>query len=243
MKTKYVKTSNHLAFIAGVRRVQSGAAKEARIIQLAGEPGTGKSACVDFYGSAENAVHIEGLPRMTVPYIRDLLAYEMGVVGSKGFALQKSIQEAFMTTRQTIILDEAQHGLENKAEVIDYLRRITEQAGSMLVLVCHSSERHRFGEHKLAHIATRISSVVEFNPATLDDCALYLAELCEIEVDGGIVQQVHSQSRGRYRLMTAACWALEMIAKAKRLDQLTAADVRGMMLCEDAMKSLKKDRV
>lgn len=238
MKFQYVKTSNHEKFMMGINRV-SGAAKEARILLLAGDPGTGKSRCVDFYGSAVNAIHIEGMPSMTVSYIRDLLTYELGVQGGSKFAQQKAIQESFMQHRHAIILDEAQHGLDKKAEVVEYLRRIAEQAGSLMVLVCHSSERHRFGEHKLAHIATRISSVVEFKTASLEDCALYLSDLCEVEVDEGIVRQVHEQSKGRYRLMTSACHSLEVVAKSKGVAALTSPDVKTMRLCVDAMKSLK----
>lgn len=71
-------------------------------------------------------------------------------------------------------------------------------------MVCHTSEKHRFAEHKLAHIATRISAVVDFKPADIEDCKLYLEELCEVAVDEGIAKLVLEQSRGRYRLMAAA---------------------------------------
>jgi len=240
MKFKFVKTSNYLKFQSAMKAVESGAAKEARILLLAGDPGTGKSRCVDHYGSAVRAVHIEGIPSMTVSYIRDLLAYELGVQGGTKFAQQQAIQKAFNQQQRPIILDEAQHGLDKKADVIEYLRRIAEQAGSVMVLVCHTSERHRFGEHRLAHIATRISELVTFNMATMEDCALYLTELCEIELDAGIVAQVHAQSGGRYRMMASACATLERIAKKKGLEDLRITDVKDFLLCEDAMKSLKK---
>ncbi len=172
MKNKFVKTSNHKLFMAAVAKVQNGAAREARIVLLAGDPGTGKSRCVDNYGAFSNALYIDGLPEMTLSYVREYIAYELGVTGLRGFALQKSINEQMSARRQVIILDEAQHGLDRHAAVIEYLRRLCEQAGTMLVLVCHNSERHRFAEHKLAHIATRISALVEFQAASLEDTAL-----------------------------------------------------------------------
>lgn len=222
------------------RGVEKNAAREARGILLTGEPATGKSRCMDHVGSELNAIYIEGLPTMSVAYLRDLLAYELSVQGGTKFMQQKAIQDAFTERRPFVILDEAQHGLAKKAECIEYLRRIVEQAGSVLALVCHSSEKHRFGEHKLAHIATRISMVVEFKPANLADCQLYLNELCEVGVDEGVAKQVLTQSRGRYRLMSSACSTLESIAANKGKTLLTEADVKGYMLCEDVMKSLSK---
>lgn len=240
MRLNYVATSNHDAFIDAVKAVENGAAREAKGILVAGEPGAGKTRTVDHFGAERNAIYIEGLPGMTMSYTRDLLAYELSVSGLKGFALQKSINEAMAARRQPIILDEAQHGLNDKANVIEYLRRIAEQVGVLLIMVCHTSEKHRFAEHKLAHIATRISAVVDFKPANLADTTLYLQQLCEVQVDAGVAKLVLYQSRGRYRLMASAVSTLETMAARLGKSALTAEDVKGYLLCEDAMRSLRK---
>lgn len=240
MKYQYVKNSNHERFTTALSAVEKCAPREARCILLTGEPATGKSRCMDHEGSRLNAIYIEGLPTMTVSYLRDYLAYELDVPGGSKFLQQKAIQDVFNERRPLVILDEAQHGLAKKAECIEYLRRIVEQAGSVMVMVCHNSEKHRFGEHKLAHIATRISAVVEFKPADLDDCQLYLNDLCEVTVDKGVAKQVLNQSRGRYRLMSNACITLETLAGKLGKTALTEADVKGFLLCEDAMKALNK---
>jgi len=240
MKNHYVKTSNHQTFMSAVKKVETGAAKNAQIIIATGEPGTGKTCCMENFGADRNAIYIEGMPSMSMTYVRDLLAYELGVNGLKSFAQQQAMSEAMRIRGRAIIFDEAQHSLDKKAAVLEYLRRITEKEGALLVLVCHTSERHRFAEHNLAHIATRISAQAEFKPASIEDAALYLRELCEVAVDDAVIAQAFNESRGRYRLLYSAGRTLELVAQHDQKIRLTAADIKGMVLCEDAMRSLRK---
>lgn len=240
MKQHFVETSNHRRFIAGVSAVENRGSPEACIQLLTGSPGTGKSCTVDNWGAKRDAIYLEGIPGMSLSFIRDYLADQTNVYARGKFAQYQDMVDHFRRSHQPIILDEAQHGLPNKAECIEYLRRIAEQANTMLVLVCHTSEKHRFSEDRLAHIATRVSDVTELKPASIDDCATYLNELCEVKVDASIAQLVFDQSRGRYRLMSNAGRTLEAIGNKMGKAELTATDIKGIRLCEDAMKALKK---
>lgn len=240
MKQHFVETSNHRRFMAGVSAVENRGSPEACIQLLTGIPGTGKSCTVDNWGAKRDAIYLEGIPGMSLTFIRDYLADQTNVFSRGKFAQYQGMVDHFRRSHQPIILDEAQHGLSNKAECIEYLRRIAEQANTMLVLICHTSEKHRFSEDRLAHIATRVSDVTELKPASLEDCAIYLDALCEVKVDAGIVQQVFEHSRGRYRLMSNAGRTLEAIGNKMGKPELTATDIKGIRLCEDAMKALKK---
>lgn len=236
MKRHYVETSNHRAFMAGVRAVENRGSPEACILLLTGEPGTGKTAAVARFGSDRLAVRLEGVPGMTLGYLRDYIADQTGVHGKSRYHQEAGFLDYLRDTGAPIILDEAQHGLPNKGEVVEYLRRLSEKAGSLLVLVCHTSERHRFAEDRLAHIATRISDVTALKPATVADCNDYLSALCETPVEDGVAALVHDQSRGRYRLMANAVMSLEAVARSKKLAVVTADAIRGVRLCEDVMK-------
>lgn len=240
MKNFYVKTTNHERFMDGIKAVQNRGSLEACILLLTGAPGSGKTTAVDHWGATTYAVLIDGVPGMSLSYLRDYLARETNTYAHKAFAQHEALVEFFQRSRYPIIFDEAQHGLHNQAECVEYLRRICERAGVPLVLVCHTSEKHRFGEDRLAHIATRVSAVVELQPASVVDTHIYLQDLCEVQTDDAISSLVHQQSGGRFRLMANACKTLEAIARQKNVKQLSAADVKGLRLCEDAMKSLAR---
>lgn len=240
MKHHFVKTRNHQRLMAHIKAVENRGSPEACILLLTGAPGTGKSCNIDYWGSEVNAIYLEGVPGMSLAFVRDYLADQTGVVEKSKFAQYKAMVSHFKESHQPIILDEAHHGLPNKAECIEYLRRIAEQAGVILVLVCHTSERHRFSVDKLAHIATRITAAPELKPASVEDIADYLAELCEVAVDGSISEKVLAQSKGYYRLMANAGRTLEAIGAKLGKTALTGADIGTVRLCEDAMKSLQR---
>lgn len=237
MKHHYVETSNHARFMAGVSAVESRGSPEACIMLLTGEPGTGKTAAVHRFGSDRMAVRLEGIPGMTLAYLRDYLADQTGVHGKSKYHQHAAFEDYLRETGSPIIFDEAQHGLPDKGLIIEYLRRLAEKSGVLLLLVCHASERHRFAEDRLAHIATRISDVTMLKPASVEDCALYLDELCEVKTDMDVARAVQEQSRGRYRLLANAAINLEAIAARNGVTRIAADDIRGIRLCEDAMKA------
>lgn len=243
MKQHFVKTSNFERFMAGVRAVENRGSAEACILYMIGGPGTGKSTTVDHWGASTYAVYLDAIPGMNLTYVREYLEYQTATSGETKFKRHQALIEFFKRSRYPIVLDEAQHGLPNKAEVIEYLRRIAERAEVPLVLICHTSERSRFAKEHLAHITTRVAAVVEMEAASLDDCGLYLNELCEVSVDNAVVAELYKQSGGRYRLMSNATKTLEAIAQRLNKTSLTIADIKGMRLCEDAMKSLQKAAV
>ncbi len=241
MRQHYVKTSNHQRFMGALAALENRGSPEACILRLTGQPGTGKTCTVDNWASTADAILIDGVPGMGITFIRDYLADQTGIREPRRFAQDKAFVEFFRRSGNPIILDEAQHGLPNKAECIEYLRRIAERAKTILVLVCHTSEAHRFSEDRLAHIATRISAAPQLLPASVEDCATYLAELCEVTVDAEIARLVHEQSRGRYRLMANAGRTLEAVAAKKGQTTICAADVKGIRLCEDVLqKAVRK---
>jgi len=238
MKSTFVKTSNWTLFSNAVMAMENRGSEEACVLLLSGDPGSGKTCAVDRFGSDKNAVYLQGMPGMSVSFLTDYLADRLGVEETRNYQKFNAILNKMRESKSPIILDEAQHAAEGRAKPLEYLRRVAEQAGVMLVLVCHTSERSRFTESKMAHINTRISAAPMFKPASEADCALYINELCEVAVDIEIAKVVMQQSRGRYRLINNAIKSLEALAARLSKTALTLADVKNIRLCEDVARVL-----
>ena len=58
--------------------------------------------------------------------------------------------------------------------------------------------------------------------------------------DNDVVKQAFKESGGRYRLLSSACYSLEVAAKQIKKEALTGSDVKGFALCEDAARLLRK---
>jgi hypothetical protein len=239
MKHHFVKTENHRRFLSSVAMLENRAAPERCILAVIGKPGTGKTRTTDNWGSLNDAVFIEGVSGMTLPYIKDALKAETGVTDKGAFAMFKAFVSFFANdgAPRPIILDECQHGFPDKAAVIEYLRGIAEKAHTILIIVCHSSESRLL--EKYDHIKTRIGCVCELLPPTLDDTTLYARELCDIGLDDAVIAEVQKQSGARYRLVADALAHLERIAGKLGKTSLTMSDVAGMPLCQDWEKILK----
>lgn len=239
MKHQFVKTENHRRFLSSVAMLSNRAAPERCILPVIGKPAVGKTRTTDNWGSLNDAVFIEGVPGMSLRYLKDALKAETGIIEKAAFAEFAAFVNFFANDGEPrpIILDECQHGFPNKAECIEYLRRIAEKARTVLVIVCHSSESKLL--EKYEHIKTRIGCVCELLPPTLDDTALFSMELCEIGLDAALIAEVHAQSGARYRLISDALANLERIAAKMGKTSLTLPDVAGMPLCQDWEKTLK----
>lgn len=243
MKHLFVKTENHQRFMAAVSMLESRGSPERCLLPVIGAPGVGKTRVVDNWGSMVDAVLVEGIPGMTLGYLKAALKAETKITERGAFAEFRALAEFFSGDREAgvparpIILDECQHGFPNKAECIEYLRRLAETAETMLVLVCHSSEAYLLGKYD--HIKSRVGCVCTLQPPTLEDAALYARELCEVELDDALIGQVFQQSGARYRLIADALANLERIAEKMGKTALTLADVAGLPLCQDWEKALR----
>lgn len=238
MRKQFVQTANWEVFQAAVAAVENSGSDEARIMLLNGDPGCGKTAAVDRYGSEVNAVYMRGVSDMNTTFTGDYLADRLGVKETRKYQKYNAILNKLADNNTPIILDEAQHAAKGGAKPLEYLRGLTEEAGVMLILVCHTTEKNLFTAAKMAHINTRITAKPEFKPADFDNCKLYMQTLCEVELDDVVIKRALEQSCGRYRILNSAIKTLEGLARVNKTDVITGEMVQKLRLCEDVGRTL-----
>lgn len=240
MKKHFVKNANYRRFMTAIARIERRGAEESSLVLVYGPPGVGKTRTVNHYGAMTDAITVPGMHGMNVAYVRDCLKDATGVDVKGRWAEAKALKQYFAEHRYPIIFDEAQHGLPEKAAVIEYLRAITDHAEVPLVLVCHTSEAKRFS--KQDHQATRIGCVCELEVATQEDADQYIAELAEVEIDAPLRAEILRQSNGRFRLMKDAVTTVEQLAHKMGKAAIGFEDARGLKLCEDLQKKLEQTK-
>lgn len=242
MKHHFVKTENHARLQAAVRFMEERGSMSACLCLLHGDPGVGKTRNISHWGASNGAVLIKGHAGMSLAGLRWSISEKIGVHHRNNSSAEREEQIAKIKEDATpVVFDEAQYGLYMRdkglrAAGIEYLRDIAESAGTYVLLVCHNSEVAGFSESK--HIRTRIANRGELFDAGPADTAVFVRELCEVEVSDEVAGLVHKQTGGKFRLVENAIATLERIAERKGITRLNVEDVGNITLVVDHEKSL-----
>ena len=79
MKDLFVKTSNYVAFEAGINKALSRGAQEATNVLVYGPPGTGKTENIDYWAVQNDAIHLRANEGWTPRQFMIELATKAGV--------------------------------------------------------------------------------------------------------------------------------------------------------------------
>ncbi|EKE78466.1 AAA family ATPase [Oceanibaculum indicum] len=232
MRARFVQTSNVRRFLGGVDAVEHRGAPEACLMLVTGDAGHGKSKTGQWYGASENAVFLR-TKAATTPHwmMRDLVA-ELGGT-QPGNTTERLFGQALTILAKEprpIVVDEIEHTLRD-ITVLETLRDLTDMVEVPLILL---GREYVAGKLKLQpQLWSRISSVIEFQPATLDDVRLCANELIDIDLAEDAVAAIHKAADGRIREVIKALAVVERAGR--RLGRpMTAADLAALPLCHDA---------
>lgn len=234
MKKTFVKTSNYERFQAAIRFVEARGALEASWLLVEGSPGYGKTDTVEEWAAKNGAVYIRAKEKYSPSFFLEELADKLKVegTGTRRERFQR-ITAKLLGTQLPIVLDEVQHCLPNNASVLEALRDITDITETVAVLVAGEDKVQR-RIARFPQLSRRIRETVEFGPATHEDAALICRELAEVEIEDGLVAEIHRQSKGLVSAIVNAIAAVELQAKRNRSAKRVAlADMAGQELVHD----------
>ena len=231
MKDLFVKTSNYVAFEAGINKALSRGAMEATNMLVYGPPGTGKTENIDYWAVQNEAIHLRANEGWTPRQFMKELATKAGIDASgSGQALFERLLAYMVGTGTPLVIDEVNFCLADNAAVMEKIRDFSDRTETLVVYAGDERVIPKIGRH--AQIASRFAAVVEFKMATLADVRQLCDELAEVTIADDLVAEMHHKSGGRVRSVIDAIAVAERVGK-KTGGQVCLADCVGMELLFD----------
>lgn len=218
MKDLFVKTSNYVAFEAGINKALSRGAQEATNVLVYGPPGTGKTENIDYWAIQNDAIHLRANEGWKPNLFMNELATKAGIdsTGSSKALFDRLL--AYMASTGTpLVIDEVNFCLADNAAVMEKIRDFSDRTETLVIYAGDDRVIPKIGRHP--QIASRFSAVVEFKMATLADVRQLCDELAEVHIADDLVAEMHLRSGGRVRSV------IDAIAVAERIGKKTGGTV------------------
>lgn len=231
MKDLFVKTSNYVAFEAGINKALSRGALEATNVLVFGPPGTGKTENIDYWAVQNDAIHLRANEGWTPRQFMKELATKAGIDSTgSAHALFERLLSYMVGTGTPLVIDEVNFCLADNAAVMEKIRDFSDRTETLVVYAGDERVIPKIGRH--AQIASRFAAVVEFKMATLADVRQLCDELAEVQIADDLVGYLHHQSGGRVRNVIDGIAVAERIGK-KTSGRVALADCEGMEMMFD----------
>lgn len=124
-----------------------------------------------------------------------------------------------------MFIDEADYLFHN-SRMIDAVRDIHDLTGLPVWLIGSQKLEKQLARRKI--IAGRISQWVNFLPCDLEDTQKIAQELCLIEVQADLLEQLHKAAKDSIRLITVGLSRIEAFARIQKWDSINATQWSGL---------------
>lgn len=232
MKKGFVQTENFKRLTEAKKLVERRGAREAGLVIIKGVYGVGKTELTSRWAADSNWVFLRAKETWTKRALLDELADAMGLLKTgRNQEVQARIIAKLALDNVPMIVDEADHLVKTTASLLEVLRDITDLTGTMCFLVGMEGFPHKVARY--GHIASRVAKVVEFQPLSLADVMATLDKKSEVEMDKEVASLIHTQAKGRMRLVLNAIANVEQWAKTNDWKLVTLAQVKDKELCAE----------
>lgn len=224
MKNQFAMTSNVQRFLGAMAALKQRGAAEASWVLLTGLPGLGKTELVEWWALHHDAIYLRAKTTWTPKACLVELAERLGIAPARTKQdLFAQILGVLGRTPTPLVVDEVEHCLRS-IEVLEVFRDLSDLTEIPIIIVGMDAVRTKIQPHE--QISGRIHQVVDFLPATPDDVRIMAETLVEPSLTwlDDLIQKIHAESEGRYRLIMDALAEVERHAKRNQLTQVSAAD-------------------
>jgi hypothetical protein len=234
--------SNVERFEAGIQRIEGRGAAEACWMLVEGEAGYGKTETGKWWAVQHDAIQIRIKGAATYHWVlADVLRAVNRSIQPKRRceALYDQVYRELAREQRPLVIDEVENILHD-LKAIQAIKDLTDFLEIPVVLIARKFVAPKLRQRE--EIWSRIVTVVEFGPATLDDVRLICDELSEVPIDDEVVARIHRESEGRVREVLNAIAAAERIG-ARIKGPVTATQVANEVLVKDHQRSKTPLRV
>lgn len=242
MKHAFAHTSNVMKFLGGLSALKNRGAGEASWLLLTGLPGLGKSETVQWWAVQHGAVYLRAKANWTPAEALQELLIELRVqpTSRQGSKLWAQAYGALTApgAPPAIVIDEVEHGLHN-IKILESFRDFSDVTEITVVLVGMEKVKALIQRHE--QIASRITQVIEFLPASADDVQTLAHALTDYMLDADVLAEILRASDGRNRIILDALATIERFCGRNRptiqapngRPLVTLAHLAGEKLCHD----------
>ena len=230
MRNKFVRTANVTGFMAAVTALEDLAAPEASLMLAYGDAGFGKSKTGEWWAVQHGAVQIRLKAACTPHWFLTDLVSGLGETDPAHTSEKLFRQAAGYLARhpQPLVIDEIEHSLKNDIRVLDTARDISDLVEIPIILLGREFSVGLLKKHR--QLWTRISSVAQFGPATVEDVRLCADELCEVGVDDEVVARLHHDAEGHIREVVKGLANIERIGLRGKHQSVGLTHIDGIPL-------------
>lgn len=221
MKKVFAITSNAKRFLGGMTALEKRGAREACWLSLNGPAGLGKSLLVQWYAGKNDGVYLRAKTTWTS---RSALAELVTELGSSPARRQDELFAQALGTLgrdpRLVIIDEVEHCLHD-IKVLETFRDLSDLCECPIVIVGMEAVKTKIQRYE--QISSRITQVVDFLPASLEDVRIMAETLTELRYADDLIAKIQSESEGRYRLIMDALAEVERTAKRNGWAEVNAS--------------------
>lgn len=187
---------------------------------LWGATGYGKTTSVVWWANQVNAIYVRAAALWTPRAMLTAIMHELGAQPMTSCApMVLWIAQRLSITGRPLIVDEADY-LLSSSKMLDTVRDLHDTSTAPVVLI-GMAEFQRKVIHR-QQLAGRISQWVEFAGADLEDARVLADELCEVEVEDDLLEELHRSSGGSMRGLVVGLSRIESYAQRRSLKQIGA---------------------
>lgn len=243
MHAKFVtNTSNVKRFLGGIAHVDKRGASEASWLAVIGEPGHGKTRTLQWWAVQNKGIYLRAKANWRPHWMLSELAGEL--LGSEISGSYRTLYLAVLRELGLrgcpIVIDEAWNMLHDM-RLFETIRDFSDNVENVIVIGGEDRVTQRLAA-RAPQIVSRMTDIVAFKPATLDDVRACCDTLAEVKIDDSLVAEILRQSRGYLREVKNAIAKAETHGKRNAGKPVTAKDMEGVELCRDRKGGLPSPR-